>query len=302
MRRKVPACDEIKVRLVILKSKLTAYLRRFYSKDTETAIHFPDQQRQKYKRIKSQVYYWMFLALYLHPVKYNAEKRIKNMPPTSTALSADAASGPSILNLMSAADVSFAWTTNKCLDFLFSGSADLELYRLLLLLWVSTPHVVLGSRHPVTRHMSRCVTHHTCHAHLREAGPWLSSVYRLVRPVTRLWAWPLVSSLLTMSLTMSLVPLGHNNNETCDFYNLELMYTMYYLRDGHWQLTGVHTPEMGTETCESRGLGGRTERRGLWSRVIITRPQPPPPISKHWTVTDCCVNDDNLSQLGPGAS
>ena len=76
----------------------------------------------------------MFLALYLHPVKYNAEKRIKNMPPTSTALSADAASGPSILNLMSAADVSFAWTTNKCLDFLFSGSADLELYRLLLLL------------------------------------------------------------------------------------------------------------------------------------------------------------------------
>ena len=50
----------------------------------------------------------MFLALYLHPVKYNAEKRKKKIPHTSTALSADAASGPSILNLMSAADVSFA--------------------------------------------------------------------------------------------------------------------------------------------------------------------------------------------------
>ena len=56
----------------------------------------------------------MFLALYPHPVKYNEEKRKKKMPHTSTALSADAASGPSILNLMSAADVSFAWITNKC--------------------------------------------------------------------------------------------------------------------------------------------------------------------------------------------
>ena len=163
----------------------------------------------------------MFLALYPHPVKYNEEKRKKKMPHTSTALSADAASGPSILNLMSAADVSFAWITNKCLDFLLSKYADLELYRLLLLLWVSAPHVVLGSRHPVTRHMSRCVTHVTLTWGRRGPDSPLCTSWSAPWPGSGPGHWSPRSS-----PSRYLVTLDHNINETCDFYNLELIYTI----------------------------------------------------------------------------
>ena len=141
----------------------------------------------------------MFLALYLHPVKHNAEKRRKENAPHLDCIVCRCCLGSIYPQL----DVSCRCLL--CLD-------NKQMLRLPILKIcrpgiVSAPPPPLSLRPaccprvPAPCHTSHVTLRHTCHAHLREAGPWLSSVYLLVRPVTRLWAWPLVSSLLTIEVS-----------------------------------------------------------------------------------------------------
>ena len=126
------------------------YLHHFCSKDTETSRRYPDPRTRRCRRTRSRACCRRCPAPCPHPGQGTLSplstvcKR-----PTSTALSA-AASGPSILSLMSAAAVCLACSRHTVTGVSIT-TPHLELYGLLLLLPLAAALLVLllaVPRHP----------------------------------------------------------------------------------------------------------------------------------------------------------
>ena len=103
----------------------------------------------------------MFLALYLHPVKYNAEKRIKNMPPHLHCIVCRCCLGSVYPQL----DVSCRCLL--CLD-------NKQMFRLPIL-GISRPGIVSAPPPPLSLHHPACCPRvpapcHTSHVTLRHTS------------------------------------------------------------------------------------------------------------------------------------